>query len=118
MRKENPRVREAAAFFRRLLPAIRSVLATYYRLSEQEAREAEERLDAWFHRFARREGLEQVPVRALRHPLLSAACQYGRELQMAKAIEERSADQRLSLALAREPEEVAFEMETRLDAKK
>ena len=50
--------------FERALPVIHSAFENHYRLSEQEAREAEKNLSMWFHRFVRRTGLSQTSARA------------------------------------------------------
>jgi hypothetical protein len=71
----------------------------------------------WFHRFARRTGLRETPVRSLRLSLLVAACQYGRSYQLWKHGEEKP-DEKLGRALAREPQELASELVARLDREK
>jgi hypothetical protein len=94
---------------------IHSALVSYYRLTEEEARGAEEDLFVWFQRLARRGGAGQMPPKLLRISLLSAACQYGRSFQLWKLGGEASADRELAALLAREPDEVAGDLDRRLD---
>jgi hypothetical protein len=108
---------EVDDLFERALPVIHSTLESYYRMTDREAREAEQDLYMWFHRFARRTGLRETPVRSLRLSLLVAACQYGRSFQLWKHGEERP-DEKLGRALAREPQELASELVARLDREK
>lgn len=105
---------EAEELFERALPVIHSTLEDDYRMTEQEAREAEQDLRAWFQRFARRNGVAETPVRSMRLALLSAACQYGRSFQLWKHGGE-SVDEKLGRVLAREPQELASELVARLD---
>lgn len=100
--------------FERALPVIHSTLESYYRLSEREAREAEQDLYIWFHRFSRRTGQVETPVRSLRLSLLLAACQYGRSFQLWKH-GPGEPDDSLVQVLAREPKELASELVARLD---
>jgi hypothetical protein len=97
------------------LDVIHSALVTYYRLSEEEARGAEEDLYVWFQRLARRGGAGQMPPKLLRISLLSAACQYGRSFQLWKLGGEESEDRELAALLAREPDEVAGDLDRRFD---
>ena len=109
------RIEEVEAVFGRALPVIRAALVSYYRLSEEEASEAEKDLHVWFHRLSRRGGGGQMPVKALRISLLSAACQYGRSFQFWKLGGALSSDSRLNQLLSREPGEVATDLAERLD---
>lgn len=108
------RADEVDDLFERALPVIHSTLQTYYRMTERESREAEQDLFVWFHRFSRRSGLAETPVRSLRLSLLIAACQYGRSFQLWKHGSE-DVDETLGRALAREPQEIASELVARLD---
>jgi hypothetical protein len=99
--------------FNQALDVIHSALVSYYRLTEEEARGAEEDLLTWFQRLARRGGTGQMPVKLLRISLLSAACQYGRSFQLWKLGGEQSADQDLNDILSREPDDVANDLEHR-----
>jgi hypothetical protein len=101
--------------FDRALEVIHSALVSYYRLTEEEARGAEEDLHLWFQRLARRGGARQMPLKMLRTSLLSAACQYGRSFQLWKLGGEQSLDSDLNGILSREPEEVANDLERRLE---
>ena len=109
------RTDEVDAVFSRTLSVIRSALISYYRLTEAEAAEAEQDLYVWFHRLARRGGAGQMPVRALRVSLLSAACQYGRSFQIWKLGGSPSSDDHLNTVLAREPQDVATDFARRFD---
>ena len=106
---------EVEAVFGRTLDVIHSALVSYYRLTEEEARGAEEDLLVWFQRLARRGGTGQMPSKLLRISLLSAACQYGRSFQLWKLGGDPSPDQNLNELLAREPDEVAGDLERRMD---
>jgi len=97
------------------LDVIHSALVSYYRLTEEEARGAEEDLFTWFQRLARRGGAGNMPTKLLRISLLSAACQYGRSFQLWKLGGEQSADESLNRLLAREPDEVAGDLERGFD---
>jgi hypothetical protein len=99
------------------LGVIRSALVSYYRLNEEEARGAEEDLYIWFQRLARRGGSGHMSPKLLRISLLSAACQYGRSFQLWKLGGEQSADGFLNDVLAREPEEVAGDLDRRFEEK-
>ena len=51
-----------------------------------------------------------MPTKMLRHSLLSAACQYGRSFQLWKLGGKQSPDGGLNDVLAREPEEMATDL--------
>lgn len=106
---------ELESVFSLTLDVIHSALVSYYRLTEEEARGAEEDLYVWFQRLARRGGSGQMPPKLLRISLLSAACQYGRSFQLWKLGGEQSADHALNELLAREPEEVAGDLDRRFE---
>jgi hypothetical protein len=106
---------EARGVFVRLQGVIRTTLLSYYRLSAEETAGAEEDLLVWFLRLAKRGGAPQMPIKGLRLALLSAACQYGRSFQLWKLGGKRSADAQLNDVLAREPEELALDLQMRLD---
>jgi len=106
---------EAREVFARLQNVIRTTLLNYYRLSPDETTGAEEDLLVWFLRLTKRGGGPQMPAKALRLSLLSAACQYGRSLQMWKLGGKRSGDPTLNDVLSREPEDLAMDLQTRLD---
>lgn len=72
-----PRPDEIESVFKHALGAIRSALVLDCGLTGEEAAEAEGDLYTWFHRFVRRRETDQVPGRALRVLLLSAARQHG-----------------------------------------
>jgi len=105
---------EAREVFAQVAGVIRAALLTYYRLTPEETAGAEEDLLAWFLRLTRRGGSSQMPIKALRLALLSAACQYGRSLQVWK-LGDAPADERLSGVLSRDPEELASDLHSRLD---
>lgn len=106
---------EVQGVFERTLDVIHSALVSYYRLSEEEARGAEEDLRMWFQRLGRRGGSGHMPPKMLRLSLLSAACQYGRSFQLWKLGSGRSPDPGLNELLAREPEEVATDLDRRFE---
>ncbi len=106
---------EVGSVFGRTLDVIHSALVSYYRLTEEEARGAEEDLYVWFQRLSRRGGAGQMPVTLLRISLLSAACQYGRSFQLWKLGGEECADPVLNELLSREPDEVASDLDRRFD---
>ena len=54
-----------------------------------------------------------MPAKLMRLSLLSAACQYGRSFQLWKLGGGQSSDEDLNEILAREPEEVATDLERR-----
>ena len=56
-----------------------------------------------------------MPAKMLRLSLLSAACQYGRSFQLWKLGGGQSPDASLNEALAREPEEVAMDLDRRFE---
>ena len=101
--------------FDRTLNVIHSALVSYYRLTEEEARGAEEDLLMWFQRLARRGGSGQMPAKLMRLSLLSAACQYGRSFQLWKLGGGQSADAALNDLLAREPDDVASDLDRRFE---
>jgi hypothetical protein len=89
---------------------IHSTLSNYYRLNAEETAGAVEDLLVWFLRLARRGGGPQMPL-----TLLSAACEYGRSLQMWKLAGQPSPDEALNRVLSREPEDLAMDLQSHLD---
>ena len=110
-RPSSRRPDEVESVFTLSVDVIHSALVSYYRLTEDEARGAEEDLFIWFQRLARRGGAGQMPVKLLRISLLSAACQYGRSFQLWRLGGEQSIDGDLNDMLSREPDEVASDLE-------
>jgi alkanesulfonate monooxygenase SsuD/methylene tetrahydromethanopterin reductase-like flavin-dependent oxidoreductase (luciferase family) len=104
---------DVQSVFARTLTVIHSTLVSDYRLTEEEARGAEEDLLVWFQRLSRRGG--HMPERMMRVSLLSATCQYGRSFMLWKLGGASSEDAALTALLAREPDEVAAELEQRLE---
>lgn len=104
---------EVQAVFNRTLDVIHSALVSYYRLTEEEARGAEDDLSIWFQRLARRGGGGQMQAKLLRISLLSAACQYGRSFQLWKLGGDPSPDSDLNEVLSREPDDVASDLDRR-----
>jgi len=109
---------EVESLFSRTLSVIHSALVSYYRLTEDEARGAEEDLLLWFQRLARRGGSAQMPVKLLRLSLLSAACQYGRSFQLWKLGGADPVDSDLGEILAREPDDVANDLDRTLEGER
>jgi hypothetical protein len=106
---------EVESVFALTLDVIHSALVSYYRLTDEEARGAEEDLYIWFQRLSRRGGAGQMPAKLLRISLLSAACQYGRSFQLWKLGGELSSDRGLNDLLSREPDDVAVDLDRRFD---
>ena len=118
VRVEEPLTRSSSdiqTVFDRTLNVIHSALVSYYRLTEEEARGAEEDLLMWFQRLARRGGSGQMPAKLMRLSLLSAACQYGRSFQLWKLGGGQSPDADLNDLLAREPDDVASDLDRRFE---
>jgi hypothetical protein len=106
---------EAREVFARLQAVVRTTLLSHYRLTLEEIAGAEEDLLVWFLRLAKRGGGPQMHAKALRLALLSAACQYGRSLQMWKLGGLPSPDDGLNRVLSREPEDLAMDLQSRMD---
>lgn len=106
---------EVQSVFERARDIIHSALVSYYRLTEEEATGAEEDLLVWFQRLSRRGGSAPMPGKLLRLSLLSAACQYGRSFQLWKLGGDASEDPELNALLSREPEDVAGDLDRRLE---
>jgi hypothetical protein len=95
------------------LPSIRLTLSGFYQLSEKEVEAFEDVLCTWFRRLTKRIGRAADPL-ILREQLLFVACKYARAFQLAKARRGEPSGKGLALALARSPEEIAWEISTRL----
>ncbi len=100
--------------FRRSFGAIRFALLGLYRLSEDEAGEVAENLYVWFERFAARGSSHEIPADALRLPLLAATCRVGLTAQLTKLDGKVTDDAGLGATLARAPEDVAWDLESKL----
>ena len=112
------RADELESVFAAALSVIRAALVADYRLTEHEARGAEEDLRIWFQRLARRGATETTPTKVLRLSLLSAACQYGRSFQLWKLGGGQSTDAALNAVLSKEPDEVATDLDRRFDGER
>lgn len=112
---QDERHREAFAYsvLDATLPSIRVTLSGFYQLSEKECEAFEEVLCVWFRRLAKRLGRATDPL-ILREQLLFVACKYARAFQLAKARQGQHPEESLALALARSPEEIAWEISVRL----
>ncbi|HEY2796350.1 MAG TPA: hypothetical protein VGK26_00550 [Thermoanaerobaculia bacterium] len=108
---------EMLSIFDRSIELIRWTLRSYYRLTETEAAGAEEDLRAWFHRLVRR-GASPPSAQILEVSLVSAACQYGRSLQLWKLHGEKSRDESLNILLSRQPDDVARDLRHRFDSER
>ena len=97
---------------------IRFALTSFYKLTEEEARGAEEDLRQWFGRLVRRSGGASEAARLLRTSLVSAACQYGRSFQLWKSRSGGPIDSELRKTLSREPEEVSESLHRHFDEEK
>jgi hypothetical protein len=96
--------------FDEALPVIHATLVSFYRFMEEEAEAFEETLFLWFERMARRNVSQRMPVADLRAQLLYVACKYARAFQIARFKGIELAEERLTMALVRTPEEVALEL--------
>jgi hypothetical protein len=108
---------EMLSIFDRSVELIRWTLGSYYQLTEVEAAGAEEDLRAWFHRLVRR-GTSPPSPQLLEVALVSAACQYGRSLQLWKLHGQPSRDANLNTLLARQPDDVARDIRQRFDSER
>lgn len=115
MRKSSSARYDDVEIFSRSVELIRSTLRIFYRLTDEEARGAEEDLRTWFHRLLKRNA-SRPPSSVLQIALLSAACQYGRSLQLWKLGGKPSPDAGLNRVLARTPDDVARDAQHRFDA--
>jgi hypothetical protein len=105
---------DVLAVFERALPLVRTALREAYALEEDPAREAEQDLRLWFQRLGRRGGSSPMPAAEMREALLVAACQYGRSYQTWR-LGGQNADPDLAAMLARDPRDVALELEREFD---
>ncbi len=112
--RENAFEREVRAVFQETLGLIHIALVTHYGLMDGEASELEKDLYLWFVRFCRRPGCKSA--KDSRSFLLVACCQFAREYQnYLIGTGERSADERISNLLNREPSDVARDFGRSLD---
>jgi hypothetical protein len=103
---------EATSVFVRALPLIETTLRRDFRLPREHARAAEEDIGLWFSRFALRPGSGKVEV--LRMQLFCATCEAGRRYWQSRLSGAPVVDHQVRRALAREPEEMARELEEKL----
>jgi hypothetical protein len=96
------------------LPIIRSVLVRYYGFLEEEAAAFEETLCVWFQRVVKRQSARSVSPTDLRAQLIFVACKYARAFQIAKLSTLPGTSEEYRPPLARPPDEVAFEVISRL----
>lgn len=116
MRRPSPRPPEDfQEVFDRALDVIHFALVSRYRLTEDEARGAEEDLRTWFRRLRRRGAAGHGTPKLLRMSLFSAACQYGRSFQLWKLGGKTSSDADFNGLLSLEPDEVAADLERRFE---
>ena len=108
---------EMLSIFDRSIELIRWTLRSYYRLTEAESAGAEEDLRAWFQRLVRR-GTSPPSSQILEVALISAACQYGRSLQLWNLHGQPSRDESLNVLLARQPDDVARDVRQRFDSER
>lgn len=105
---------EVESVFDRSRSLVYSTLVSYYQLTEEEAKGAEEDLRAWFRRLARR-GPSPPSLKFLQEALVSAACQYGRSFQFWKLEGAPPSDLALKQVLDRKPDEVAADIQRRFE---
>jgi hypothetical protein len=103
---------EATSVFVRALPLIETTLRRNFRLPREHARAVEEDLGFWFSRFALRPGSGKAEV--LRMHLFCATYEAGRRYWRWRLDGAPVVDHQVRLALAREPEEMAKELEEKL----
>lgn len=109
------REKEIAQLFARVLPLIDATLVKEYRLSPGEALELECSIYDWFHRFTRRPGSVKS-VKALRPTLALMVCQAGHLYWVGKEQDgPLPRDEALTRTLSLGPEEIAIELEKRLE---
>lgn len=94
--------------FNRNLPIVRSALAAYHPLGEAAAAAAEQDLEVWFRRLARRSAANRS-AKSLRRSLLFAACHYGRSLQVGR-LGGLSRDESMNGVLMIAPQEPASDL--------
>ncbi len=76
----------------------------------------EQRLSEWFESFSRRPGTPEA-IEALRSHLLLMTCQAGHVYWAGKLGTELPADENVKRALTLGPQEIAIELEKRVEAK-
>jgi hypothetical protein len=103
---------EATSVFDRALPLIETTLRREFRLPREHARAVEEDIGLWFSRFALRPGSGKAEV--LRTQLFYATCAAGRRYWQWRLGGAPVVDHQVRRALAREPEEMAKELEEKL----
>jgi hypothetical protein len=103
---------EATSVFVRALPLIETTLRRDFRVPREHARAVEEDIRLWFSRFALRPGSGKAEV--LRMQLFCATCEAGRRYWQWRLGGAPVVDHQIRLALAREPEEMAKELEEKL----
>ncbi len=103
---------EATSVFVRALPLIETTLRRDFRLPREHARAVEEDIGLWFARFALRPGSGRAAV--LRMQLFCAICEAGRRYWQWRLGGAPVVDHQIRRALAREPEEMAKELEEKL----
>lgn len=112
--KDLGRKEEAYIFFCRNLPVIHQSLTGLYGIGAAHASLLEQNISLWFDRFVRRPGSAHVPVKSLRLPLLVATCRTGLTFQLCKFDGNPCPDQKLREILAQDPEDVALELEHKI----
>ena len=103
---------EANSVFVRALPLIETTLRRDFRLPREHARALEKDIGLWFSRFALRPGSGKADV--LRMQLFCAMCEAGRRYWQWRLGGAPVVDHQVRRALAREPQEMAKELEKRL----
>src|SRR5262249_55449688 len=103
---------EAMSVFVRALPLIEATLRRDFRLPREHARALEEDIGLWFSRFALRPGSGKAEV--LRMQLFCAMCEAGRRYWQWRLGGAPVVDHEVRRALAREPKEMAKELEEKL----
>ena len=105
---------EAYSFFCRNLGAIHHALTRLYRLRSKDAGGLEQNVYLWFSRFVFRPGSVEIPVKSHRLPLLVATCRAGLVFALGKLDGRPCENEKLKKMLARDPDQVALELEQKL----
>lgn len=93
---------------------IDSTLTSHYNVPKEDAAQIEQELFKWFDRFSRRPGSPQS-AKALRPHLLLMACQAGHVYWSGRLGDKPAEDERLNRNLILGPQEIAIELERRLE---
>jgi hypothetical protein len=114
MDKEFPRDEGRSEVFYGAVGLIDTTLTSHYHVPKEDAVQLENELFKWFDRFARRPGSPKS-TKALRTHLLLMACQAGHVYWSGKLGDQLSENERVNRVLALGPQEIAIELERRIE---